>query len=58
MTAGAVPLLALTEKVDAPAPVGTPVMRPAVLSWSPAGRFPAVMANVGAGVPEAVTGNE
>ena len=52
---GAVPLLAVTVKVNDPLVVGVPEITPVVASsWRPAGSEPVVTVNVGAGVPVAV----
>lgn len=52
---GAVPLLAVTVKVNDPLVVGVPDITPVVVSsWRPAGSEPVVTVNVGAGVPVAV----
>lgn len=59
VAAGAVPLLALIVKEEVPGVVGTPDMTPvAASSCSPAGSEPDETANVGVGVPDAVTVNE
>ena len=44
---GAVPLLAVTVPLNVPAVVGVPLMTPAALSVSPAGRAPDVTLKVG-----------
>jgi hypothetical protein len=58
-TCGAIPLLAVMVIVEEPTVVGVPEIPPVVpLRLRPAGRLPAVTANVGLGVPVAVTVNE
>ncbi len=54
VASGAIPLLALTVKVDVPAVVGVPESTPAELRESPAGTAPEATENVGEGLPLAV----
>ena len=53
VASAATPLLAVTVKVDDPAPVGAPESTPALDSERPAGNDPDDTMNVGAGTPEA-----
>jgi len=55
VASGAVPLLAVTVKVNDPLVVGVPEITSVFASsWRPAGSEPVVTVNVGAGVPVAV----